>query len=204
LAEAAGMNVLSDRGGVLRETRGAIYVEFLIAFLPVFTFFLCMLQLSLLFSARLIVEHAAMQGVRAAAVVFGDEPSTYGESADDTNTMTKNRRKAVRNAVLLSLAPLILDNSVSHVDVLFPAADQPGGKDQDEGTKISPMTLSGTQMVRVRVEATVRCKISLADAIICKGATNDALGFLGLARVLVVKAESIFPYQGASYAYKSE
>jgi len=46
------------------NTRGAVYVEFLIAFLPVYVFFLCLIQLALIFSVRLVTEHAAVHGAR--------------------------------------------------------------------------------------------------------------------------------------------
>ncbi len=188
--------------GLLRETRGAVYVEFLIAFLPVFVFFLCMIQLSLLFSAKLMVEHAAVIGARAAAVVFGDAPSVYGESAAETNVMTKKRRQTVYDAVVLSLAPLILDGSLVSLNVLFPEATKPDGKDQPEGTRIDAMNLGGTHMTRVRVEAKVVCKIALADAIACSGFGNYLRDAAGFARLANVRAESIFPYQGASYVYE--
>lgn len=187
--------------GLLRETRGAVYVEFLIAFLPVFVFFLCMIQLSLLFSAKLMVEHAAVIGARAAAVVFGDEPSVYGESDTETNVMTKKRLRAVRDAVVLTLAPLILDGSLTSLDVLFPDPGNPKAKSRPEGTQLAAMSLGGTYMLHVRVEAKVRCKIAIADAIVCSGIRNEVRDVFGFARVAEVRAESLFPYQGASYVY---
>lgn len=187
---------------LVRDARGAVYVEFLIAFLPVFLFFLCMIQLSLLFSAKLMVEHASVQAARAAAVVFGDDPKTYGESDADVNVMTKKRRDVVRRATVLSLAPLILNHSLVSLNVLYPEFDEPGGKDQPRDTRLSPMTLEGTQMLRVRVEAEIVCKIALADAIVCGGFANDLRGLVGFSRIATVRAESIFPYQGASYVYE--
>lgn len=192
----------ASRRGLVRETRGAVYVEFLIAFLPVFVFFLCMIQLSLLFAAKLMVEHAAVTGARAAAVVFGDEPSVYGESDAETNVMTKKRRRAVRDAVVLTLAPLILDGSLVGLEVRLLDGTSPDGKELPEGARLSPMSLQGTQMVRVRVEAQVVCKIALADAIACSGITNWGRDLVGFARLADVRAESIFPYQGASYVYE--
>lgn len=178
-----------------KDTRGAIYVEFLIAFMPVFVFFLCLLQLALLFSAKLLVEHSAVQGARAAAVVFGDEPATYGEQHGQVNALTAGRRQTVRDAVLVSLAPLILDGSIARVDVAYPREDTPGGPDEPVDTKLTPMALSGPKMIRVRVEADVVCKIAMANLIVCQGAP-------GAFRVTTARAESLYPYQGASYAYE--
>ena len=177
--------------GLRADTRGAVYVEFLIAFMPVFVFFLCLLQLALLFSAKLIVEHAATTGARSAAVVFGDEPKPYKEASPQLNVMSKERRATVRGAVLIALAPLILDDSVASVGVTYP--DGAGGKNQPEGTVVTGIMGSG--MVRVRVDAIVVCKIALANMIAC-----EPLGASTL-RVRTIPAESVYPYQGANYVY---
>jgi Flp pilus assembly protein TadG len=42
---------------LVKDTRGAIYVEFLIAFIPVFTMFLGVVQATLMYSANLVVSH---------------------------------------------------------------------------------------------------------------------------------------------------
>lgn len=173
------------------DTRGAVYVEFLIAFMPVFVFFLCLLQLALLFSAKLLVEHSSVAGVRAAAVVFADEPGPYGEATAQTNVMSTERRDVVRGAVLIALAPMILDDTVVSVGVSYP--EKAGEKGAPLGTPIPHR--NGNGMVRVRVEAFVVCKIAIANLIAC-----DAFGSSAL-RIKSIPAESAFPYQGASYAY---
>lgn len=172
-----------------RDTRGAVYVEFLIAFMPVFVFFLCLLQLALLFSARLAVEHAAVTGARAASVVFGDEPAPYGEPTPRPGTMTKERRATVRRAVVVSLAPVILDDTVASVAVRYPLVT--GGANQPEGTPVP-----AGSMLHVQVVATVICKIAIANLIACD---SDGVSTL---RVREITSESVFPYQGASYAYE--
>ena len=63
----------------LGATSGAVFVEFLIAFLPVYVFFLCLVQLAILFAVSLVTEHAATSAARAAAVVIGDDASRYGQ-----------------------------------------------------------------------------------------------------------------------------
>jgi hypothetical protein len=173
------------------DTRGAVYVEFLVAFMPVFVFFLCLLQLALLFSAKLVVEHAATTGARSAAVVFGDEPKPYQEASPQLNVISEERLKTVRGAVLIALAPLILDDTVISVGVMVP--DGPGGKKLPIGTELKGVMGSG--MVRVRVDAVVVCKIALANMIACEPHGNSTL------RTRVVPAESVYPYQGANYVY---
>jgi len=61
------------------DTRGATYVEFLIAFIPVFFLFLGMIQAGLLYTANLVVTHAAATATRAAVVVLSDDPRLYGD-----------------------------------------------------------------------------------------------------------------------------
>lgn len=174
------------------DTRGAVYVEFLIAFLPVFVFFLCLLQLALVFSAKLVVEHAATVSARAAAVVFGDEPGPYNEPTPAPNHTTKERRSSVRAAALIALAPLILDDTVVSVGVRYPETKGDKNPNADRDIKAR----SGDGMIRVQVEAVVVCKIGLANIIAC-----DRLGSSTL-RVLTMQAESVFPYQGANYEYE--
>jgi|GEM_PF-722084 len=60
------------------DERGVVYLEMLIAFVPVFIFFLCILQLGLLASAKLVVKHSAIVGARSAVVVLEDDPAFYG------------------------------------------------------------------------------------------------------------------------------
>ncbi len=53
----------------LKETRGAVLAEFAIAFMPIMTIYLTMLELAHYFVIREVVVHAANVTARAAAVV---------------------------------------------------------------------------------------------------------------------------------------
>jgi Flp pilus assembly protein TadG len=44
---------------VRHDQRGAVYVELLLVFLPVFMLFLAVLQLGFVYTGRLVVQHAA-------------------------------------------------------------------------------------------------------------------------------------------------
>jgi len=66
---------------VARDVRGAVYVEFLLVFLPVFLLFLCILELGFLYTGRLVAQHAATRAVRAAVVILDDDPAFYGGEA---------------------------------------------------------------------------------------------------------------------------
>ncbi len=65
------------RPSLHQDTGGAVYVEFLVAFIPFFILVLGMMQLALLYSAHLVVQHAAASAARAAIVVFPDCPARY-------------------------------------------------------------------------------------------------------------------------------
>jgi Flp pilus assembly protein TadG len=66
---------------VARDLRGAVYVEFLLVFLPVFLLFLCILELGFLYTGRLVAQHAATRAARAAVVILDDDPAFYGGEA---------------------------------------------------------------------------------------------------------------------------
>lgn len=61
-----------------RDTSGAVYVEFLVAFIPFFIAVLGMIQEALMYSAHLVVQHAAAVAARSAMVVFPDCEYNYG------------------------------------------------------------------------------------------------------------------------------
>jgi hypothetical protein len=62
------------------RTGGAVYVEFLIVFIPVFIMFLGMLQAALIYVGNLAVQHSATTATRAAIVVLDDDPQYYGDA----------------------------------------------------------------------------------------------------------------------------
>lgn len=70
------------RCDLVRDHRGVAYLEFLIAFLPLWTFALCIFQLALIAQANLMVRHAADAAARAAAVVLPDDPAEYGDEPE--------------------------------------------------------------------------------------------------------------------------
>lgn len=59
------------------DRRGAVFFEFLVAFLPLWILFLCIVQLALIARADLMVKNAADAAVRSAAVVLPDDPNEY-------------------------------------------------------------------------------------------------------------------------------
>ncbi len=69
-----------------KDTGGAVYVEFLIVFIPFFLMVLGMMQIALMYAAHLAVQHAAVSAARAAIVVFPDCEARYdGAPQNDMN-----------------------------------------------------------------------------------------------------------------------
>jgi hypothetical protein len=64
-----------------RGREGAAYVEFLLAFVPILTLFLGLVQLGLLYGGNLVVQHAAHRAVRTAMVVLDDDPRYFDGDA---------------------------------------------------------------------------------------------------------------------------
>lgn len=193
------------RSRTLSELRaqcsGAVFVEFLICFLPVYVFFLCLMQLGLLFTARLLTEHAALSAARAAAVVIGDDPRRYaGEPLHRFNADRGRRQEAVRGAALLALAPLVANGTVRAVRVLFPAQEQPGGRGRGGLLRLAPLEQQAVSKVRVRVEIDAACRVGFANRIACPLLGGGLRSLLG-APTLPIAAEAVFPYQGARYDY---
>jgi hypothetical protein len=52
-------------------------VEFILAFVPVFIFIMCVIQLMLMLAGSLVVRHAANRAARSAIVVLPDDPARY-------------------------------------------------------------------------------------------------------------------------------
>jgi Flp pilus assembly protein TadG len=72
------------------DERGAVYVEFLIAFIPLFILVLGICQLTFMASAKIVVEHSAWAAARAAVVVLEDDPQLYGLAPRGYYTKTSN------------------------------------------------------------------------------------------------------------------
>ncbi len=93
------------------DERGVVYVEFLLAFLPLFLIFLALCQIALLIAGKLVVEHAAFTGARSAIVVLDDDPKYYGgtargvlsESGKRLQPQQGARMQAIREATMRPL-----------------------------------------------------------------------------------------------------
>lgn len=68
--------------GFLRDKRGAVLAEFVVALAPMLTAFFVFLQIGQVYLASLMTRHAANMGARAAAVVLPPNPGNVGSPED--------------------------------------------------------------------------------------------------------------------------
>ncbi len=160
----------------LLDSRGAVYVEFTIAFMPVFVMFLSLIQLADLHQANIIVRHAAFMGVRAAVVVLPDDGQFY--DGEQVNTFDGKRKDAINYAVM---GPLLASRSISEYKVTLPSS--PGGDD-------SRSSVQPNDLVRLKVQAHFQCRVPMVSILVC-----------GSSKERTLTGEAAMPNQGASYDY---
>ncbi len=90
-----------NAAGLRKDARGVIFVEHLIAYLPVIFFFMATWQLLEMCAAHLILKRAASAAARAAIVVLPDDPSYYGGVPKDK--FDGKRKEDVKLAAALVL-----------------------------------------------------------------------------------------------------
>lgn len=158
-------------------TRGAVYVEFLAAFLPMFIMFECLVQIAGLYAAKLVVLHSAETAARAAVIVLNDDPKYYDGLA--VGHCSGERRDAIVNAAGI---PLRAITSIESVHLTFPST--PTGHDDRQ-------FFSPHEMVNVRVSATYRCQVPFASRLVCNALT----------KLRTLTGEASLPNNGANYDY---
>lgn len=132
------MAVIQGSARKLRDaTDGAVLVEYLIALLPVLTFFLATWQLIELSTGNLILKRAASAAARAAIVVLPDDQSFYAGAP-------VNRFVGLRKSDVESAARSILD-------IAGP------GRFTNVRVEISPAEPSGNVVLTTTVTADFRC-----------------------------------------------
>lgn len=163
------------RCGLRADRRGAVYVEFLGAFFPIFFAFWCLMQSAGLYSAKLIVKHSAYLGVRAAAVVIPDDPKKYDSKPGQ---VSGKRKTAIENAVKMGLgANRSLMNLLASIEVQGSNGKEKSSFGRDE-------------VVIVKVKVPYRCRLPIADKVVC--------GFAGLT---MVEGQAAMVVHGADYEY---
>jgi len=161
-----------------RDTRGAIYVEFLIVFLPLFVFFMSLVQFSFVQVANLVTKHAAVQAARAAIVVLPDNPAYYGDVP--VNKVSGERKTVIEAAARGRL--LAVSSGFPDFTIKFPSS--PGGDD-------SKTTFQMDDIVRVHLTYQYPCKIPIGARFVCNILTQKKK----------LEAEAALPMQGAGWEY---
>lgn len=215
-----------EHRGLKSETRGVIYVEFLVTSVPILLLFLLMVQLALAFAAKLTAQHAANVAARAAIVVLPDDPSLdtgqdelelllneFGASSGGGAVGGDFRMRAIRNAAtarLMGVSPPMgsLENRERTIDLAL------GSRGEDERLSGSAAYArsavaveyndpgSGTGAVTVRVRYLFNCAIPLGDLFLCDplsdiGDTAMPEDLIsGGGRFKVLTGEATLPYQG--------
>lgn len=139
---------MGKREGIVRARRGAVLAEFAIAFMPICTMFLCVVQLSRYSIARLAVLHAAQVSVRACAVIIdpdpGHEVQLDGPDSD------------VERAATIAMKPFEGSGEISHGP---PKCTHDGPENGGTDT--------------VEMNGTYDCRIPVAKRIVCAGGSKD-------------------------------
>jgi Flp pilus assembly protein TadG len=171
------VNAKQTKKDLRHDARGAVYVEFLIVFLPLFVLFMSLVQFAFVEVANLVTKHAAVTAVRAAIVVLPDDPAYYEKAP--INKPTGGRKDAIEAAAKARLMAVAV---LPSVEVKFPVA--PGAT--DEKTQYAQ-----DDIVRVRVEFDYKCGIPIGARFVCDLLTQHKK----------LKAEAAMPMQGAGYEY---
>jgi hypothetical protein len=173
------------RRALSSDARGAVFVEFLIAFLPMFVLFSCLVQLGFLQAADLVTKHSAWMGARAAIVIISDDPAYYGEAGglshnDNSGLLLANDEMQAEIGGAVSAILQSIDAN-PNVAVTLPSA--PGGNDNRTQYGIE-------DMVHVQVHYTYPCLVPIGSLFVC-----------GFGRTAILTGESVMPMQGANFKY---
>ncbi len=135
---------------LLRDRRGAVYVEFLAAFLPLLFFHFALVQYAFIVQADLITKHAALLAARAAIVVLHDDPAEY--DGVPVGRVQGKRKDDIERAARIPLSTMGFN--LASVKVVMNDA------------------YARDELVTVRVEYDFHCRIPMARSVLCGFLTN--------------------------------
>lgn len=167
---------LQGRGvrGFHRDRRGAVLVEFIVAFMPLMITFSSFAQMAQIVTARLMLRHATVVGARAASVISNANNNTPDQKQG-------NNQDEIKAAVIAALGPTDPKTGLglwekTMGDLTVDVNDQSSCDD--------PYGL-----VTVRVRANYRCAVPFGNRLVC-----------GLTGTHPIDDQLGFPHQGARYA----
>jgi Flp pilus assembly protein TadG len=135
---------------LMKNTKGAVMAEFVIAIVPVLTTFFSFVQLSKVATARLVVKHSAIAGARAASVMTNANNNTPDQPGG-------NAQGEITSAVKASMGPWSGGSGgITSVNVTI----------KDSSSAADPYG-----WVEVKVDATYACKVPMGF-IACAGPTK--------------------------------
>lgn len=198
-------------------------MEFLIAFMPIFTLFMGLLQIMVLYSARIMTQHAATRAARTASVVIDDDPRYYdgdergslvgpsasaGELAlayrrhmgEGSGPLLMSRRASIEVSAMLALLALTPRDPSGMGDPSGDSIDRRAGYTRAfvdvailDGRDGSPATEIRDGDVRVRVTYRYPCAIPFAGPLVCGGMSNETV-----AEATLHNHRADYPYLGPS------
>lgn len=176
---------MSRTSRLRHDQRGAVYVETLIAFMPLLLTFFSVLQVMELYAAKLMVRRAASAAVRAAVVVLSDNPENY-ECENGTGPTEGSDAPKVSGAEEGAAACMLAD-LVEAARIVLAAGH---GFRASSGPQVHVTgELSGHSLITAEVRASYRC-FTPPFGIVC-----------GTDRMAELSARASLPYQGADYKY---
>lgn len=125
------------------DQRGAVLVEFAVAFMPLMITFSAFVQLQQMATARLVVKHSAVVGARAAAVISNKAKNTPDQKDGDN-------QDEIKAGVMAGLGPW--KNTMKNVTVTV----------DDTSTCEDPYG-----MVSVTVAADYKCSVPFSNIFMC-------------------------------------
>ena len=130
--------------GLHKDRRGAVLVEFLIAFMPLMITFSSFVQVAQIATASLVTKHASIVAARAAAVISNGHNNTPDAKKGDN-------KQEITDAVTAALGPW------SHTMTTTPTVTI---NDQSSGTDVYGM-------VEVTVTAQYKCSVPFGSMLVC-------------------------------------
>lgn len=182
-AEGRSARLFGGEGarGLAGNERGAVYIEYLLACIPVVAFFVATWQFIDLAAADLVLRRAASAAARAAVVVLPDDPHFYDDVAVDR--FEGKRREDIELAAAMILGTMCIPNVLAVRSQFRGFEVRVGGPDGSSAELEMWAPLTAT------VTATFECGLGWAS-IVCGGSERE------------LTAKATYAYQGAKYRYE--
>jgi Flp pilus assembly protein TadG len=169
-------------GALPLDCTGAVYVEFIIAIVPLLVLFWGLMQLNGVLLADLVARHAAVNAVRAAIVCDSDEvPQSGAELAAPSG--------CAYEAAKMTLAAVKSFNP-------------PGASDPDFSVSVDGADTDGNKPVTVTLIAHYHCQVPLVAAFVC-GLIHDEVSHGNELTSASLLRRATLPNQGAGYSFTS-